>query len=245
MLCFSVDSPESLENVESKWVGEIAENCPNVKLVLVALKCDLREQSGDHEDDSEPKRPCIDYKQGLAVAEKIKALRYLGMSSRIYYLHGRRIRRRLTEMIYRMLRQKESRRERSFYRSSAGGIDRQNRKSRQAKRIRPFLHCDVRWHFNPSRISVILWNPYERMKHIPISTRSISGVARHGEAKYTCVKSRCGISFGAVVVDKSAADGRRSRVARPLFCEFVFGTFYIPQLFYLFRRYPSRNSARK
>ena len=80
MLCFSVDSPDSLENVESKWVGEIAENCPGVKLVLVALKCDLREQARDDDDEQahEPKRNMIDYKQGLAVAEKIKALRYLG-----------------------------------------------------------------------------------------------------------------------------------------------------------------------
>ena len=80
MLCFSVDSPDSLENVESKWVGEIAENCPGVKLVLVALKCDLREQ-GREEDEEEQqggKKQMIDYKQGLAVAEKIKALRYLG-----------------------------------------------------------------------------------------------------------------------------------------------------------------------
>ena len=82
MLCFSVDSPDSLENVESKWVGEIAENCPGVRLVLVALKCDLREQVKEGEDEVEgsvePKRPMIDYKHGLAVAEKIKALRYLG-----------------------------------------------------------------------------------------------------------------------------------------------------------------------
>ena len=83
MLCFSVDSPDSLENVESKWVGEIAENCPGVKLVLVALKCDLREQNREEAEDgdgNEPKRATIDYKQGLAVAEKIKALRYLGGS---------------------------------------------------------------------------------------------------------------------------------------------------------------------
>jgi Rho family protein len=81
MLCFSVDSPDSLENVESKWVGEIAENCPGVKLVLVALKCDLREQEkDDREEGREPKKPTIDYKQGLAVAEKVKALRYLGKS---------------------------------------------------------------------------------------------------------------------------------------------------------------------
>lgn len=80
MLCFSVDSPDSLENVESKWVGEIAENCPGVKLVLVALKCDLREKNQDEDDGEahEPKRNMIDYKQGLAIAEKIKALRYLG-----------------------------------------------------------------------------------------------------------------------------------------------------------------------
>jgi Rho family protein len=81
MLCFSVDSPDSLENVETKWITEIAENCPGVKIVLVALKCDLREQEkDDREDGQEPKRPTIDYKAGLAVAEKIKALRYLGMS---------------------------------------------------------------------------------------------------------------------------------------------------------------------
>jgi Rho family protein len=79
MLCFSVDSPESLENVETKWVGEIAENCPNVKLVLVALKCDLRKREDDDAEGAEPEKPCIDYEEGLRVAEKIKALRYLGM----------------------------------------------------------------------------------------------------------------------------------------------------------------------
>jgi len=84
MLFLQVDSADSLENVESKWVGEIAENCPGVRLVLVALKCDLREAQAEDEEDGtnagrgEPKRPMIDYKQGLAVAEKIRALRYLG-----------------------------------------------------------------------------------------------------------------------------------------------------------------------
>lgn len=50
MLCYSVDSKDSLENVESKWVGEIADNCPGVKLVLVALKCDLRETADDDDE---------------------------------------------------------------------------------------------------------------------------------------------------------------------------------------------------
>lgn len=80
MLCFSVDSPDSLENVETKWVGEIAENCPGVKLVLVALKCDLRKKDDDDAENDEPEKPCIDYEEGLRIAEKIKALRYLGMA---------------------------------------------------------------------------------------------------------------------------------------------------------------------
>lgn len=90
MLCYSVDSKDSLENVESKWVGEIADNCPGVKLVLVALKCDLREGAEDEEeapattdaaDGRKEKKPMIGYDQGLEVARRINALRYLECSA--------------------------------------------------------------------------------------------------------------------------------------------------------------------
>ncbi|KAF8470220.1 small GTPase superfamily [Kalaharituber pfeilii] len=83
MLCFSVDSRDSLENVESKWVGEIADNCQGVKLVLVALKCDLRETAGDGDEDGEQNVSFIQYPEGLAVAERIKALRYLECSAKM------------------------------------------------------------------------------------------------------------------------------------------------------------------
>lgn len=86
MLCFSVDSKDSLENVESKWVGEIAENCQGVKLVLVALKCDLREQVDEDgetaaEGAQREKKEMINYNQGLEVARRINALRYLECSA--------------------------------------------------------------------------------------------------------------------------------------------------------------------
>lgn len=87
MLCYSVDSKDSLENVESKWVGEIADNCPGVKLVLVALKCDLREAADEDEaaasEEANPreKKPMINYDQGLEVARRIHALRYLECSA--------------------------------------------------------------------------------------------------------------------------------------------------------------------
>ncbi|KAI9799309.1 MAG: hypothetical protein M1825_004802 [Sarcosagium campestre] len=88
LLCFSVDSKDSLENIESKWVGEIADNCQGVKLVLVALKCDLREKNTDDEDETvggtvrRDDKEMIDYQEGLEVARRIQALRYLGMFSK-------------------------------------------------------------------------------------------------------------------------------------------------------------------
>lgn len=90
MLCYSVDSKDSLENVESKWVGEIADNCPGVKLVLVALKCDLRQEAADEAAENNAtdpaeqqgeKKPMITYDTGLEVARRINALRYLECSA--------------------------------------------------------------------------------------------------------------------------------------------------------------------
>lgn len=57
ILCFSIDSIDSLENVQNKWVGEILEHCEGVKIILVALKADLRNsiengQQLDQQQDS-------------------------------------------------------------------------------------------------------------------------------------------------------------------------------------------------
>ena len=99
MLCFSIDSPDSLENVQSKWVGEIADHCEGVKLVLVALKCDLRTNEDsdpeNNEDDDrynpyrasttnpyQQQKRLISYDEALAVAKKIGALRYLECSAK-------------------------------------------------------------------------------------------------------------------------------------------------------------------
>ena len=58
-----------------------------MKLVLVALKCDLRENHGEDEDEmgehgaERREKEIIDYTQGLEVARRIQALRYLGRST--------------------------------------------------------------------------------------------------------------------------------------------------------------------
>jgi len=82
MICFSVDNPTSLENVESKWIDEILEYCPGVKLVLVALKCDLREDRTVRERLARYGRTTVQYEEGLTVARRIRASRYLECSSK-------------------------------------------------------------------------------------------------------------------------------------------------------------------
>ncbi|TNN56286.1 Rho-related GTP-binding protein RhoU [Liparis tanakae] len=43
LLCFSVVSPASFQNVPEKWVSEIRRHAPFAPLVLVGTQCDLRE----------------------------------------------------------------------------------------------------------------------------------------------------------------------------------------------------------
>ncbi|KAF5328224.1 hypothetical protein D9619_013441 [Psilocybe cf. subviscida] len=97
MICFSVDNPVSLENVESKWLDEILEYCPGVKLVLVALKCDLRDDPVIKERLSKRygTHP-VQYEEGLSVARRIRASRYLECSSK----HNRGV----TEVFYEAAR---------------------------------------------------------------------------------------------------------------------------------------------
>ncbi|PRT54051.1 GTP-binding protein RHO3 [Wickerhamiella sorbophila] len=82
MLCFSVDSRDSLENAQTRWVSEIIDHCEGVKLVLVALKCDLRNQEdADGSTLQQPDRT-ISYDEGVAVAKRVGAVRYLECSAK-------------------------------------------------------------------------------------------------------------------------------------------------------------------
>ncbi|KAM4571641.1 transforming protein RhoA-like isoform 1-T1 [Fundulus diaphanus] len=42
LMCFSVDSLDSFENISEKWSPEVKHFCPNVPIILVGLNKDLR-----------------------------------------------------------------------------------------------------------------------------------------------------------------------------------------------------------
>lgn len=41
-MCFAINNPDSLENINEKWAPEIAHFCPKVPIILVGNKGDLR-----------------------------------------------------------------------------------------------------------------------------------------------------------------------------------------------------------
>ncbi|KAG8708243.1 GTP-binding protein Rho1 [Ceratobasidium sp. 394] len=42
LICFSIDSPDSFDNIEEKWVPEVKHFCPGLPFILVGCKKDLR-----------------------------------------------------------------------------------------------------------------------------------------------------------------------------------------------------------
>ncbi|PLW04563.1 hypothetical protein PCASD_26064 [Puccinia coronata f. sp. avenae] len=82
MLCFSVDQPNSLINAENKWLDRIIERYPGVKICLVALKCDLRDNPKTGADLANCGQRTVGYEEGLSTARRIRASRYLECSAR-------------------------------------------------------------------------------------------------------------------------------------------------------------------
>ena len=41
LMCFSIDSPDSLENIPEKWNPEVKHFCPNVPVVLIGKKSNI------------------------------------------------------------------------------------------------------------------------------------------------------------------------------------------------------------
>ncbi|KAJ1347952.1 Rho GTPase protein rac1 [Parelaphostrongylus tenuis] len=80
VLCFSIVSPVSFDNVATKWIPEIRQHCPDAPILLVGTKLDLRDEANPRTDSTE-ERPPITKSQGQKCAQKIKAIKYLECSA--------------------------------------------------------------------------------------------------------------------------------------------------------------------
>ncbi|KAK8044469.1 GTP-binding protein rho2 [Apiospora rasikravindrae] len=101
LIGFSVDSPDSLDNVKHKvryvpmvepclqtsnqasslWIEEATERCPDVPIILVGLKKDLRDDPVAIEEMRKKSLKFVAERQGEAVAQEVGARKYLECSS--------------------------------------------------------------------------------------------------------------------------------------------------------------------
>ena len=81
LACFSIISPASFENVKAKWYPEINHHCPNVPILVVGTKLDLREDKATIERLAEKKLAPVTHQQGLQLTKDINASKYLECSA--------------------------------------------------------------------------------------------------------------------------------------------------------------------
>ena len=77
-MCFSIDSPHSLENIPEKWTPEVKYFCPNVPFILVGNKKDLRNDENTKRELMKPVKP----EEGRAMQDQIGAYAYLECSAK-------------------------------------------------------------------------------------------------------------------------------------------------------------------
>nr|ABD65424.1 Rho3 [Suberites domuncula] len=81
LMCFSIDSPDSLENIPEKWTPEVQHFCPHIPIVLVGNKKDRRNDDVTCRELAKSKQEPVKTEDGRAMAEKIGAYAYLECSA--------------------------------------------------------------------------------------------------------------------------------------------------------------------
>lgn len=82
IICFSLVSPTSYENVLHKWYPEVLQHSPNTPIILVGTKLDLRDDPDPKtmEKLSEKTHVPVTSRKGFDLKDKISAVSYLGNS---------------------------------------------------------------------------------------------------------------------------------------------------------------------
>ncbi|KAK3566497.1 hypothetical protein QTP86_034003 [Hemibagrus guttatus] len=82
LMCFSIDSPDSLENIPEKWTPEVKHFCPNVPIILVGNKKDQRNDEHTRRELAKMKQEPVKPEEGRDMANRISAFGYLECSAK-------------------------------------------------------------------------------------------------------------------------------------------------------------------
>ena len=81
LVCFSVTSPASFENVKEKWFPEVHHHCPGVPCLIVGTQVDLRDDSQVLEKLQRQKQRPVASEQGERLARELGAVKYVECSA--------------------------------------------------------------------------------------------------------------------------------------------------------------------
>ena len=82
LICFSIDSPDSLGNILEKWWPEVRHFCPNAPIVVVGTKADLRTDERTIAELDVLGQKVVASPEGRDVAARIAAVAYHECSAR-------------------------------------------------------------------------------------------------------------------------------------------------------------------
>lgn len=85
LVCFSVTSPASFENVREKWFPEVHHHCPGVPCLIVGTQTDLREDSGARDKLAKQKMQPIRREEGERMSKELGAVKYVECSALTQY----------------------------------------------------------------------------------------------------------------------------------------------------------------
>ena len=86
LVCFSVTSPASFENVREKWFPEVHHHCPGVPCLIVGTQVDLREDPSVKEALRKKGFPAaVSRDQGERMAKELGAVKYVECSALTQY----------------------------------------------------------------------------------------------------------------------------------------------------------------
>jgi len=81
LVCFSVISNSSFENVKTKWVPEIQHHAPNVPILLVGTKSDLRKDDNTIKQLNSRQQSMVTVDSAQRMAKEIGAVNFLECSA--------------------------------------------------------------------------------------------------------------------------------------------------------------------
>jgi cell division control protein 42 len=85
LVCFSVTSPASFENVREKWFPEVHHHCPGVPCLIVGTQTDLRDDPAVREKLSKQKMQPVRKEDGDRMAKDLGAVKYVECSALTQY----------------------------------------------------------------------------------------------------------------------------------------------------------------